>query len=123
MSLLTTFGDTFGYSALESLANGTPVLATRQGALRNNRPWQNGILLDLPVTPDGEWVHLGTHDRAAPSFIRMWNDEVHRLAEQALEALVEVSAIPAACRQCDRPRAALPNDFRRNMQRDGGTIL
>lgn len=96
MSLLTTFGDTFGYSALESLANGTPVLATHQGALPEIIDHgKSGILLHLPVTPDGEWVHLGTHDRAAPSFIRMWNDEVHRLAEQALEALVEVSANPA----------------------------
>ena len=109
MSLLTTFGDTFGYSALESLANGTPVLATRQGALPEIIDHgENGILLDLPVTPDGEWVHLGTRDRAAPGFVRMWNDEVHRLAEQALDALVEVSADPArmhAMRQAARRSA------------------
>jgi glycosyltransferase involved in cell wall biosynthesis len=93
MSVLTTFGDTFGYSALESLANGTPVLATRQGALPEViSNGENGILLDLPVTPDGEWVHLGTPDRTAASFIRMWNDEVHRLAEQGLDALAELSA-------------------------------
>ncbi|MDR3536967.1 MAG: glycosyltransferase family 4 protein [Acetobacteraceae bacterium] len=92
VSLLTTFGDTFGYSALESLANGTPVLATRQGALPEFiAHGENGFLLDLPTTPDGEWVHLGTPDRAAPNFVRMWNDEVHRLAEEALDALVAVS--------------------------------
>jgi glycosyltransferase involved in cell wall biosynthesis len=92
MSLLTTFGDTFGYSALESLANGTPVLATRQGALSEIISHnETGVLLDLPVTADGEWVHLGTRDRSAPSFVRMWNDEVHRLAEEALEALVEIA--------------------------------
>ncbi|MEA2737871.1 MAG: hypothetical protein QOH05_1178 [Acetobacteraceae bacterium] len=92
MSVLTTFGDTFGYSALESLANGTPVLATRQGALpeviSHN---ENGILLDLPVTAEGEWMHLGAPDRTTPRFIRTWNDEVHRLAEQGLDALVEVA--------------------------------
>lgn len=93
MSLLTTFGDTFGYSALESLANGTPVLATHQGALPEIiLDGINGILLDLPVTADGEWVHLGTHDRAAPGFVRMWHDEVHRLAERALDALVDVAS-------------------------------
>jgi glycosyltransferase involved in cell wall biosynthesis len=92
MSVLTTFGDTFGYSALESLANGTPVLATRQGALPEViAHGENGILLDLPVTADGEWVHLGAPNRAAPGFVRMWNDEVHRLAEQGLQALVEVA--------------------------------
>ena len=109
MSLLTTFGDTFGYSALESLANGTPVLATRQGALPEMIDHgDNGILLDLPITSDGEWVHLGTRDRAAPGFVRMWNDEVHRLAEKALAALVEVSADPGrmhAMRQAARRSA------------------
>jgi glycosyltransferase involved in cell wall biosynthesis len=109
MSLLTTFGDTFGYSALESLANGTPVLATRQGALPEIiTHGENGILIDLPVTPGGEWVHLGTPDRAAPSFVRMWNDEVHRLAEEALDALVKVSIDPArthAMRQAARRSA------------------
>jgi glycosyltransferase involved in cell wall biosynthesis len=91
-SLLTTFGDTFGYSALESLANGTPVLATRQGALPEIiTHTENGILLDLPVTPDGEWVHLGTRDRSAPGFIQMWHDEVRRLAEEALDALIEIT--------------------------------
>jgi glycosyltransferase involved in cell wall biosynthesis len=92
MSILTTFGDTFGYSAIESMANGTPVLATRQGALPEIiSHGENGILLDLPITADGEWVHLGTRDRAAPSFVQMWHDEVHRLAAEALDALVEVS--------------------------------
>jgi glycosyltransferase involved in cell wall biosynthesis len=109
MSLLTTFGDTFGYSALESLANGTPVLATRQGALPEIIDHgKNGILLDLPVTSDGEWMHLGTPDRAASGFVRMWHDEVHRLAEEALAALVEASADPArmhAMRQTARHSA------------------
>jgi glycosyltransferase involved in cell wall biosynthesis len=93
MSVLTTFGDTFGYSALESLANGTPVLATRQGALPEViSHGENGILLDLPTTADLEWVHLGTRGRAAPGFVRMWHDEVHRLAKEALDHLVEVSS-------------------------------
>jgi glycosyltransferase involved in cell wall biosynthesis len=93
VSLLATFGDTFGYSALESLANGTPVLATRQGALSEIiSHGENGMLLDLPVTSEGEWMHLGTRDRAAPGFVRMWHDEVRRLAEESLDALVEISA-------------------------------
>ena len=32
-SILTTFSDTFGYSAIESMANWTPVIGTRQSAL------------------------------------------------------------------------------------------
>ncbi|NJM33519.1 MAG: glycosyltransferase family 4 protein [Rhodomicrobium sp.] len=36
LSLLTTFSDTFGYSAIESMANWAPVLATRQSACRNS---------------------------------------------------------------------------------------
>ena len=110
-SLLATFGDTFGYSALESLANGTPVLATRQGALPEIiTDGENGILLDLPVTAQGEWVHLGAPDRRAPGFVRMWHEEVERLADAALDALAAISAIPgrmqamrvAARRSCER---------------------
>jgi glycosyltransferase involved in cell wall biosynthesis len=95
MSLLATFGDTFGYSALESLANGTPVIATRQGALPELiTDRENGILLDLPVTAHGEWVHLGTPDRGAPGFAHMWHDEIRRLATEALNALADIKAIP-----------------------------
>jgi hypothetical protein len=36
-------------------------------------------------------MHLGAPDRTTPRFIRTWNDEVHRLAEQGLDALVEVA--------------------------------
>jgi len=105
-SILATFGDTFGYSALESMANGTPVIATRQGALPElitHR--QNGILLDLPTTQEGEWVHLNTPDRRASAFVRHWHDEVRRLAEAALGALQETMADRtrfAAMRACAR---------------------
>ena len=63
-SVLTTFSDTFGYSALESMACGTPVIATRQGALPEFiRDGVNGIMLDLPTNPCGEWIHGGRTDR------------------------------------------------------------
>lgn len=93
-SLLATFGDTFGYSAIESMANYTPVIATRQGALPEIvTDGVDGMLLDLATT-HGEWVYLGTRDRASPQFVRMWHDEIRRLAEQALDALIEASGTP-----------------------------
>ncbi len=60
--LLPTFSDTFGYSAIEAMAHGTPVIATAQGALPefiNNR---NGILLPLETDTIGECKHIGRID-------------------------------------------------------------
>jgi len=92
-TLLPTFGDTFGFTAIESMANHTPVIATRQGALPEViSHMQDGILLDLPVTELGEWVHLGRSDRQSTQFVQIWRDEVQRLAEAALEAIVQVTA-------------------------------
>ena len=47
-SILTTLGDTFGFSAIESMANWTPVIATRQGALPELDFGQNlnGLAID-----------------------------------------------------------------------------
>ncbi len=88
-SLLATFGDTFGYTAIESLAHGTPVIATRQGALTefiSHR--ENGILLDLPTSPVGEWVHSSSPHRADKRFESIFAEEVSRLAKQAFEEIV-----------------------------------
>jgi glycosyltransferase involved in cell wall biosynthesis len=87
--LLATFGDTFGFTAIEALANATPVIATDQGALSEfiaHR--QNGVLLDLPINAHGEWVHSSSPDRATEGFEKMFADEVSRLARQALDEIM-----------------------------------
>jgi len=54
-AILTTFSDTFGFNAIEAMANFTPVIATAQGALPEFiRDDVNGALLDLDVDELGE---------------------------------------------------------------------
>ena len=70
-SILTTLGDTFGFSAVESLSVGTPVLATPQGALPEFIvDGENGLILDLPTDAYGEWIHVGRSDKDSRRFSR-----------------------------------------------------
>ncbi len=89
-SLLTTFSDTFGYSAIESMMNFTPAIATRQGALPeficNN---ENGILLDLPTNAVGEWMPA-CRNRGDRRYKLIYAQEIDRLAEEALDAVVSI---------------------------------
>ena len=87
--LLATFGDTFGFTAIEALANSTPVIATDQGALPEfivHR--QNGVLLHLPTNPHGEWIHSSSPVRATKGFENIFSEEVSRLAKQALDEIM-----------------------------------
>jgi glycosyltransferase involved in cell wall biosynthesis len=90
-AILTTLSDTFGYSAIEAMASWTPVIATAQGALpefiEHNK---NGILLDLSTDDFGEWTYLGA-DRTTESFARRHREEINRLAEAALNALIRLT--------------------------------
>ncbi|WP_091784500.1 glycosyltransferase family 4 protein [Methylobacterium sp. UNC378MF] len=93
VSLLATFCDTFGYSAIESMIHGTPVLATRQGALPEfivHR--QNGLLLDLDTAPNGEWIHIAHPDRGSRAYESLVEGEIERMAQVAIleiERLIE----------------------------------
>jgi glycosyltransferase involved in cell wall biosynthesis len=95
LSLLPTFGDTFGYSAMESMANWTPVIATKQGALPefiSHR--QDGILLDLPTSRLGAWVHSSSPHRATKRFETIFADAVEALALQAFEEVKTIAQNP-----------------------------
>ncbi len=98
-SLLTTFGDTFGYSALESMSRGSPVIATAQGALREFIvDGVNGVLLPLETNAHGEWVHSSAKNRDGAAFEAIFAGEVERLAGEALAAVQALAADPAAYR-------------------------
>jgi glycosyltransferase involved in cell wall biosynthesis len=87
--LLATFGDTFGFTAIEALANSTPVIATDQGALPEFIGHRlNGMLLDLPTNPHGEWIHSSSPVRDTERFEKMFSEEVSRLAKQALDEIM-----------------------------------
>jgi glycosyltransferase involved in cell wall biosynthesis len=92
--ILTTFSDTFGYSAIEAMANFTPVIATPVGALSEFiSDGENGILLDLKTNALGEWIHHEA-DRSTAAFAALHRDEVERLAQSALHRIVELAAKP-----------------------------
>lgn len=93
-SLLPTFSDTFGFSAIESMANHVPVIATTQGALPEFINEQNGILLDLPVDEAGEWLGRSASDRNSDSYRNLYNAEIERLAHEALARLKQQTQSP-----------------------------
>jgi glycosyltransferase involved in cell wall biosynthesis len=95
-SILTTFSDTFGYSAIESMANWTPVIGTRQSALPEFiQDGEDGLLLDLPVTELGDWIHSGSPHRDERAFEKVYSDEIERLAEESFAALTRLLNEPA----------------------------
>jgi glycosyltransferase involved in cell wall biosynthesis len=82
------------------MANWTPVIATRQGALPEFvHHLDNVLLLDLETTAIGEWIHQSSPDRATKRFERIFEDEVERMACDAFEMIVWLSAEPHKMRQ------------------------
>ncbi|UCI07715.1 glycosyltransferase family 4 protein [Mesorhizobium sp. B1-1-8] len=86
--ILATFGDTFGYSALESMSEHTPVLGTRVCALPEFlQDGVNGISLPVKLTETGDWSSPGYNFRGDAGYARYFRDEVERLATEAVERL------------------------------------
>ena len=99
-SILTTFSDTFGYSAIELMMNFTPVIATRQGALPEFiHNGENGILLDLPTNSLGEWTATKILSRRDSRYKAVYAQEIDRLAEDALSALVAIMNEPGGLKR------------------------
>lgn len=87
-SLLHTFADTFGYSAIEAMAEHTPVIGTRLCALPEFiSDGVNGFLLDMEATPEGEWMGIDYMQRHTPAYARKFTEQVDRLAEETLARL------------------------------------
>lgn len=95
--LLPTFADTFGFSVLEAMAGGTPVLATAQAALPEIiDDGVDGMLLPAALTP-GQNGWIWPYDRRGEiQFERLFADEVERLASAGLERLVALLDDPQA---------------------------
>jgi glycosyltransferase involved in cell wall biosynthesis len=99
-SILATFSDSFGFSAMKSLAVGTPVIATPQGALPEFiRHRENGLMLPLDLDPAGVWVHIGRADKSSPAYANMFRAGIERMAQNMIEAISPY---------CDAPENLLP---------------
>jgi len=111
-SLLATFGDTFGFSAIESMARGTPVVATTQGALPEFiKDADSGILLPLDTNDLGEWRYAAAATRNSMSFENMFTSQVERLAQAAFDRLVYFLDRPAAYRAMRVSALAATHEF------------
>ena len=98
-SILTTLGDTFGYSAIESMAYWTPVIATRQGALPEFvRHLDNGLVIDLATSKIGQWIHQSSPERGTKHFETIFEDETERIASETFALLVDLSNQPQKLR-------------------------
>lgn len=97
--ILTTFGDTFGFSALEAMSEGTPVVATAQGALPEFiEDGVNGILVDAARTPGTDGWIWPYAQRSSPKFVSLFQQHVERMAVAATARIAAVMADPNAYR-------------------------
>ncbi|RWE58135.1 MAG: glycosyltransferase family 4 protein [Mesorhizobium sp.] len=86
--ILATFGDTFGYSAIESMSEHTPVLGTGVCALPEFlEDGVNGISLPMRLNDLGNWWNPGYNSRGEAKFAQYFQDEVERLACLSMERL------------------------------------
>ena len=96
-SILTTLSDTFGYSAVEALAVGTPVIATPQGALPEFIvDGENGLFVPLEVNAWGEWIHAGRSDKDTAIFAALYRNEIERLAHGLIDVVTPYCEAPGA---------------------------
>lgn len=86
--ILTTFADTFGFSAIEAFAEHTPVLGTRLCALPEYvEDGHNGILIDMPVDHLGIWKRPRDISRKDRRYEEYFHSEVERIADKAIGRL------------------------------------
>lgn len=91
-AILATFSDTFGYSAIESMANYTPVIATPIGALPEFiKDRHNGIMLHLETNEMCEWIRHDV-DRTTQKYGRLFQDQIEHWAHTTLDRVVQLTA-------------------------------
>jgi glycosyltransferase involved in cell wall biosynthesis len=96
-TLLPTFEDTFGFSAIESMAEYTPVIGTSVCALPEViYHGRNGYLLRLEQDELGEWVRPDKTERHTEAYTQIYHDTIEMLADEALEYLKPLIGKPEA---------------------------
>jgi len=85
IGLLPTYAETFGYSALESMASGCPVISTNIFALPEINNNELGWLIDVPKQPSGDGIIKTENDRKVFSKI---------LEDGLLQCIVEAYSNP-----------------------------
>jgi glycosyltransferase involved in cell wall biosynthesis len=117
--VLPTFHDTFGYVALESLAGGTPVIASATCALPEVvEHGRNGYLIDFENDADvGRWPWI--YRRQDPLYDEAYEAQIARMADSLTAILGEAWETRASYRE--RSSAAIERmrtRFDRTLARD-----
>ena len=87
--LLPTVNDTFGFSCLEALASGTPVIASDTCALPEIvEDRENGFLLVMPNDERGRWI--GLQQRRSGNYDDLYLSLIDHLADQIVDRLAEL---------------------------------
>lgn len=82
-SMLPTLSDTFGYSAIEGLAEHTPVIGTKVCALPEFvDDGFNGYLFDIETGEAEAWKSLGFERRAEAAYANHFNETIDQLATE-----------------------------------------
>lgn len=87
-SALPTIADSFGYSMIESMAEHTPVIASRLTAVPEVvAPGYNGFMLDLPTDAAGDWISPGYSERGTEAYAVHFREAMDNLALQMVNLL------------------------------------
>jgi glycosyltransferase involved in cell wall biosynthesis len=108
LTFLPTLGDACDYTVIEGMARFTPVFATATSAFPEFIDADNGVLLPVETTCQGEWKHIGRADRGTPEFEAVFAGTVEQLADQAFAACADFFNTPsrlAAMRKAARRTA------------------
>lgn len=100
--LLPSLDDTFGYSVLESMSLGVPVVASDICALPEMIDHGvDGLLIELPKTDIGRWADLPRRgaDRTAPAYREILDHTIETMAAAAFDLLVGLRDDPDAYRR------------------------
>ncbi len=89
--LLPTLSDTFGFTAIEAMANFTPVIATNQCALPEFiQDGKNGWLIPLETNEFGEWIHINHPNRDSAEYELIFNETINRLVQEIYKRLENI---------------------------------
>lgn len=98
-ALLPTLDDSFGFSILESMSLGVPVIASGVCAIPEIiEHRKNGVLLEMPVDAIGRWRHLpsGRDQRLSVAYQSQLATTFNSLARQIVEAVEQLADAPEA---------------------------
>lgn len=103
--LLPTHGENYGYSIIDALLAGTPLLISDQTPWRTLEPRMAGV--DLPLDAIGEWdARLRMFAAMPAQALARWRHGARRLAEEIIDPARDTAALDAMFHRALAPKPA-----------------